>query len=69
MPGKVERTPVLFLLDTEASIKVLSLEEVRTTASGTLADGLTLQFLGRIVASGNLRQVPFEAVFYVGDIE
>ena len=81
VPVKVERTPVLFLLDTGLSINVLSkrkfdqlLPNVKQALtpveiSGTLTDGLKLQFLGRIVASGRLRQVPFEAVFYVKDIK
>ena len=72
---------MLFLLHTAASINVLSnrkfdqlLLNVKqaitpVNISETLADGLKLRFLGRIVASGRLRNVPFEAVFYVEDID
>ena len=65
--GKVERTPVLFPLDTGASINILSrrkfellpnsLKQALTPVnfSGTLADGSSLQFDCRIVARGRLR--------------
>ena len=81
VPGKVERTPALFLFTIGAFINVLlkrkfdqvlpNVKQALTPVniSGTLADGLKLPFLATIVASGRLRQLPFEAVFYVADIE
>ena len=58
VPGKVKRTPLLFLLDTGASVNVLlkrkfdqlllNVKQALTLVefSGTLAEGSKLQFLG-----------------------
>ena len=75
VPGKIEGTPVFFLVDTGASVNLLSKrkfellpEKIKQALTpvdicGTLADGSKLLFHGRIEARGKLRQVPFEATF------
>ena len=80
LPGRIERKPIQFLIDTGCNTNLLSKqvfdrlpEKVRErvedcTSHGLMADGTKLPFYGILQVTGRLRSVPFEEVFVVSQI-
>ena len=80
LPGKLERKPLQFLIDTGCNTNLISKrtydnlpERIRSTLErqdrfGILADGSKLPFYGVIRLTGRVRDVPIEEVFVVSQI-
>lgn len=82
LPGRVEGSPVRYLLDSGCTLNLISKKlfdqlPVRCVRgripfqyeSGTLADGSSLPFYGQVDLVGRVRSEPIELSFVVADIE